>query len=155
MIKKVNISGKPSLMKKINKNIVLNIIRNQGPISRAKLSRITKISRPTMSNIISSLKKDNLIKKAGIGNVTKRGGKKPVLYKFNKDYGYVIGSQVRINEVITIITNYNAEIIEKSIMKISADTGLKQVMKVLSDTIKYVIEKSEKDIKDIKAMGIG
>ncbi len=148
-------SGKPSLMKKINKNIVLNIVRNQGPISRAKLSRITKISRPTMSNIISSLHKDKLIKKAGIGKTTKEGGKKPVLYEFNKDYGYVIGSQIRINEVITVLTNYNAEIISKKVIKIGSSRSLKQVIEQLFESIDYVTRESKTDIKNIKGIGIG
>lgn len=148
-------SGKPSLMKKINKNIVLNIVKDQGPISRAKLSRITKISRPTMSNIISSLDKDKLIKKAGIGKTTKEGGKKPVLYEFNKDYSFVIGSQIRINEIITILTNYNAEIKSKKVIKIESRRSLKQVMELLFESIDYVIRESKTDIKNIKGIGIG
>ena len=151
----ITFSGKPSLMKKINKNIVLNIIRNQEPISRAKLSRITKISRPTMSNIVRFLQKEKLIKKAGIGEATREGGKRSVLYKFNKDYGYVIGLQVRKNEIITILTNYNAEIISKKVIKIGSRISLKRVIGLLFKSIDYVIRESKKDIKNIKGIGIG
>ena len=152
---RTSFSGKPSLMKKINKNIVLNIVRNQGPISRAKLSRITKISRPTMSNIISSLDKDKLIKKTGIEKTTKEGGKKPVLFEFNKDYGFVIGSQVRVNEIITVFTNYSAGIICKKVIKIENKRSLKQVMELLFKSIDYVIRESKIGIKNIKGIGIG
>lgn len=99
------LSGKPSLMEKINKNIILNHIREQSPISRAKLSKITKISRPTMSNLIESLTKEKIIIEKGINQGNKKDGKKPVPYGFNKKYGYVIGSQLRINETKTIISN--------------------------------------------------
>ena len=149
---RTSFSGKPSLMKKINKNIVLNIVRNQGPISRAKLSRITKISRPTMSNIISSLDKDKLIKKTGIEKTTKEGGKKPVLFEFNKDYGFVIGSQVRVNEIITVFTNYSAGIICKKVIKIENKRSLKQVMELLFKSIDYVIRESKIGIKNIKGI---
>ncbi|NQT67737.1 MAG: ROK family transcriptional regulator [Actinobacteria bacterium] len=151
----VNFSAKPSLIKRINKNIVLNIIRNQGPISRAKLSKVTKISRPTMSNIISLLEKDKLIKKSGIGDSAKVGGKKPVLYKFNKGFGFVIGSQIRVNEVITILTNYNAEIISKIILKIGEKRSLNQVIDLLFNSFTYVIKESNTNIGKIKGIGIG
>jgi predicted NBD/HSP70 family sugar kinase len=148
-------SGKPSLLKKINKNIVLNIVRSKGPISRAKLSRITKISRPTISNIIDSLYKDKLIKKAGLGKSTKKGGTKPTLYKFNKEYGFIIGSQIRINEVITILTNYNAEINSKKILKFGSKRSLEQVINLMFKSFDYVIKESKIDIKDVKGIGIG
>ena len=149
------LSGKPSLMKKINKNIILNLIREKGLISRAKLSKVAKISRPTTSNIIESLKKDNLIKEKGIGPATKKGGKKPILYEFNKNYGYIIGSQIRTNEIETIITNFNAEILYEITLKIGNARDEQTVINKLFSTFEYVIKKSGVKKKSIKGIGLG
>lgn len=151
----MKISGKPYLLKKINKNIVLNTVREKGPISRAKLSRMTNISKPTMSNIISSLIKDKLIVKAGLGETATGGGKKPVLYKFNKNHGYVIGSQIRIHEIVTILTNYNADFLSKTTIKIKSDNDEKSVLRKLFKSFDLVLEEAGIDKKDLKGIGIG
>lgn len=151
----MKISGKPVLLKKINKNIVLNTIREKGPVSRAKLSRITNISKPTMSNIISSLKKDKLIVKAGLGEAVAGGGKRPVLYKFNGNYGYVIGSQIRIHEIVTILTNYGANILSKTAIKIESNGDEKSVFKKLFESFNLVLEEARIDKKNLKGIGIG
>jgi N-acetylglucosamine repressor len=150
----MKISGKPSLMKKINKNILLNLIREKGPISRAKLSKITKISRPTISNLIESLEKDNLIVERGIGD-SKKVGKKPVLYEFNKNCGYVIGCQIRINEIETVVSNFNADILYENTTEIGEKRDSKSVMKKLFDNFENVIDKSSIDKNDIKGIGLG
>lgn len=151
----MTLSGKPSLMKKINKNIILNLIREQGPISRAKLSIITKISRPTMSNLIESLKKEEIIIEKGIGPVNKKGGKKPVLYEFNKKYGYVIGSQLRINEIKTIISDFNADILYETTLEIENDRNKEAILKKIFDTFEEVIKGSGVERKSIKGIGLG
>lgn len=151
----MRISGKPSLIKKINKNIVLNIIREKGPISRAELSKITSISKPTMSNIIRSLKKDRLIIKAGIGPPAAGGSRRPILYSFNKNYGYIIGSQIRVNEIVTVLTDFNGDIKSKIIVKVGSSRDEKSVLNKLFKSFGFV----QKDIgineKDLKGIGIG
>jgi N-acetylglucosamine repressor len=151
----MEIAGKPTLLKKINKNIVLNVIRERGPMSRAKLSRITNISKPTMSNIINSLKKDNLIEKVGRGKTTPEGGKRPILYQFNKNFGYVIGSHVQINEIVTILTDYNANIKSKTVIKISKKRDEKSIIRKLLKSFDYVVDEAGIDKKDLKGIGIG
>lgn len=151
----MKISGKPSLMKRINKNIILNLIIENDAISRAKLSRLTKISKPTMSNLIKSLEKDNYVKIKGIGAVAAKGGKKPILYEFNKDYGYIIGSQLRINEIKTIITNYNAEILYETTLEIGKKRDKKTILNKLFNTFEDVINNSRVDKNKIKGISLG
>jgi len=151
----MSVVGKPSLMKKINMNTILNLVREEGPISRSRLSKIAKISKPTMSNLITSLKKDQLIKEKGFGSGTNKGGKKPLLYEFNKEYGYVIGSQIRINEIKTIITNFGAEVIYKKNLKIGVKRDRETIINKLFSTFKEVIKESSVNKKDIKGIGLG
>jgi len=151
----MKISGKPSLIKKINKNVVLNTIREKITISRTELSKITGISKPTMSNIIRSLKKDRLIIKAGIGPSAVGGSRRPILYSFNKNYGYVIGSQIRVNEIVTILTNFNADIKCKVVVKIGSSRDEKSVVSKLFKSFRFVLEDVGVDEKDLKGIGIG
>jgi glucokinase len=54
--------GDIELIKKINKNLILNTIRNHHPISRAKVSTMTNLSRSTVSIIVEDLLKISSIK---------------------------------------------------------------------------------------------
>lgn len=148
-------TAKPSLLKRINLNTVLNTIRLKGPISRASLSRTIGISKPTMSNIIKSLEKDGLIIKAGIGESTAEGGKKPVLYKFNKDYGYIIGAEIRINEILVVLSNYEAIILSSVVTEIGENRSKKEVIKKLFDSFELVIKKAKVKKNNLKGIGVG
>ena len=48
-------------MKSLNKSIVLNKIRTDGPISRAMIARITKLTPPTVSKMVSELIESELV----------------------------------------------------------------------------------------------
>jgi len=151
----MKVSGKPSLLKKINKNIILNIIRNHDSISNTQLSKITGISKPTMYKTILSLEKDGFIKKAGLGDVPSVGGRRPVLYKFNGDMGYLIGSQIRVNEIVTILTNFNSDIKSKVIIKIGNKRDIKSVADKLFDSFNHVLKDSGVKRDELKYIGIG
>ncbi len=74
----------PTQVKSINKKWILNIIRKKGPISRASISRITMLSRATISNIVSELIEEGFVIEAYTGNSIKGlGGKKPQLLTLN------------------------------------------------------------------------
>src|SRR4030042_5684309 len=101
----MRITGKPNLLKEINKKIVINATISHGAVYKAKLAELTKISKPTIAKLVDSLVKDNLLKEIGYGEPSQLGGKKPLLYEFNADAAYVIGSHIRIAEIITAITD--------------------------------------------------
>jgi len=59
-------TGNLRLVQKINRSLVLSLIKDKGPISRADISKITKLTRSTVSSIVDYLIKKNLIKEIGL-----------------------------------------------------------------------------------------
>ena len=55
-------TGNLRLVQKINRSLVLNLIKEKSPISRADISKITKLTRSTVSSIVDYLIKKGLIK---------------------------------------------------------------------------------------------
>src|SRR5450759_2206878 len=55
------ISINSKIGRNINRAIVLNSIREKQPISRAKISRITKLNKSTVSSIVSNLIAEDLV----------------------------------------------------------------------------------------------
>src|SRR5205085_7414368 len=63
----------------INRQIVLNYVREREPISRAEIARETDLQRSTISAIVEDLKTEGLVEEVGEGEST--GGRRPTLLK--------------------------------------------------------------------------
>jgi len=80
------LTADPSLMRDFNKALVLNLIRQQGTISRADIAKRTNLSRSTVSNIVTDLLAANLVQESGTGQ--SQGGRRPILIEFNYQAGH-------------------------------------------------------------------
>lgn len=63
----------------INRQLVLNYVREREPISRAEIARETALQRSTVSEIVDDLKTDGLVEEIGEGEST--GGRKPTMLR--------------------------------------------------------------------------
>src|ERR1051326_8703234 len=63
----------------INRQIVLNYVREREPISRAEIARETDLQRSTISAIVEDLTREGLIEEVGEGEST--GGRRPTMLK--------------------------------------------------------------------------
>src|SRR5258708_7682702 len=80
--------ARSNTIRDINRQIVLNYVREKGPISRADIARETALQRSTVSLIVSELKKRGLIKEV-FGESS--GGRPPTLLTLRTDRPVVIG----------------------------------------------------------------
>ena len=83
----------------INRQIVLNYVREREPISRAEIARETQLQRSTISAIVEDLKTEGLVEEVGEGEST--GGRRPTLLKLRTKGPIAIG--VSINPTCTTI----------------------------------------------------
>jgi len=82
-------TGNLRLVQKINRSLVLNLIKEKGPLSRADISKITKLTRSTVSSIIYYLIKKGLIKEIGLNALGV--GRRAILLELNSKAYYSIG----------------------------------------------------------------
>ncbi len=148
-MKKPHLVGSFSLMKKMNTSLVLNTIREDGPISRADIARKTKLTPATITNITSELIKYNLILEAERG--LSSGGRKPVMLRINSNGYYVIGIYIGSKNVDIIIADLNADIIySNSIENDSTMSGEEVLAKIISKVKQWLQGHTDK-----KILGIG
>lgn len=76
----------------INRQIVLNYVREREPISRAEIARETALQRSTISTIVDALKTEGLVEEIGEGEST--GGRRPTLLKLRTAGPIAIGVAV-------------------------------------------------------------
>ncbi len=154
MKKRITI-GRPSLLKEINKAILLREIRSRGPISRATLSEITNISKPTVTKLVDSLIRDNLVRKVGGVNSTKNRGKPPLLVEFNAEVGYVIGCMLEVSRIKTVLADLDAHILAREEVDIPEGDTRDVIIEKMVSTFSNVLKKARKTRQDLLGIGIG
>lgn len=127
-------TGDLFLVKKINKSIVLDTIRTESPISRAKLSERTGLNKTTVSSLVNELIQDHLVHEIGPGESS--GGRKPLLLLFRENAGFAIGLDIRIDAISAILTDLTGTIQERFVAKLDsthADLVISEVIRCVQE----------------------
>lgn len=85
------ITGNLDLIRNINRQRVLDVIKNHQPVSRAVISRKLSLSRSTISMIVNDLIAEHSVIELGEGESTVNGGRKGTLLGFNPRSAFGIG----------------------------------------------------------------
>lgn len=91
---------------------VLKIIREKKLISRADVARECSLSKPVVSSIVSKFIEAGALVEKKLGDSTEKGGKRPILLSFVKDYRYAIGIDVGGTKIIGILTDLDGNVIK-------------------------------------------
>jgi predicted NBD/HSP70 family sugar kinase len=97
-------------MREHNSALLLNLLFKQQGLSRADLSRLTGLSRSTVSAIIDALIHEDLVKEVGIGVGDAKGGRRPTLLEFNDDAFALVGIELGATHVHVVVTNLRAKV---------------------------------------------
>lgn len=90
-LKKARVA-RSSTIRDINRQIVLNYVRDRGPISRAEIARETALQRSTVSTIVEELKTGRLIEEIGEGEST--GGRRSTMLRLRAAGAVAIGVDI-------------------------------------------------------------
>lgn len=151
MLRKVGYGTK--LVRDFNELNILRFIKQDGPLSRAQLAKKYRISKATVSEIISNLIKVSFVKEIGMGKSTKIGGRKPILLEFNPKAGYAIGIEIKRDHARVALTDLNAHIYKQDKIEYRKNASLTEIFVQLYPFIHRY--RQEKWVKSAKAMGIG
>jgi glucokinase-like ROK family protein len=123
----------PSLVRKLNKALILNVIREGRFISRADIAKRTRLSRSTVSVIVDQLLETDLIRERGVG--ASRGGRRPVLLEFNPEAGFAVGLDIGATHMLVVVANLNADVLvnleEPFSIGVGPDRGLAQAVQMV------------------------
>lgn len=94
-------AANPHTIRDINRQIVLNYVREREPISRATIARESALQRSTISEIVEVLTGEGLVEEIGEGEST--GGRRPTLLRLRTVGAIAIG--VNITPTCTTIAS--------------------------------------------------
>ncbi len=141
------------VVKDINEQLVLKVIQEHEIISSSALVKITGMRPSTIFNILKELSSKSLVSFYGKGDSTEKGGKKPYMWTLNKEAAYVIGLDIEVGEMTSVILDFSGSIIAKKILKLEIGRTVDE----LAITIKKVVEEVivENNVDRDKILGLG
>ena len=120
----------------INRQIVLNYVREREPISRAEIARETDLQRSTISAIVEDLKTEGLVEEVGEGEST--GGRRPTLLKLRAAEPIALGVSITPTCTTIAASDLAGRVIDQEDFLTDADKTLNQVISVLREfTARY------------------
>ena len=114
----------------------LTLIRRRDTFSVAEISQAVRLSKTTVKKTIDLLAAMKLVLSAGKGESTEEGGKKPELYRFNRNFGYVISLHITPDAIIAATTDLGADITFYKKEGVTAERGLDSILARLVDIIR-------------------
>jgi N-acetylglucosamine repressor len=94
-----------------NSRLVLSTIYNHGVISRVDISRLTELTRTTVSDVVNKFINEGLVAETGVS--PSRGGKRAILLSLVKDSRHLIGIDLAESEFRGAVVNLRGEIVHR------------------------------------------
>ncbi|MBC5624656.1 ROK family transcriptional regulator [Clostridium sp. NSJ-49] len=146
------VKGSFELMKKLNVEAILKVIKNNGSLSRADIAKLTGLTPASVTNITKILIESDYLIERGIGE--SNGGRPPIILEINIKARYIIGVSIGVGSIDVVLTDLGAEILAKKSIYIDENNTNKEfVFTHLINLINEVIEISE--VNRDKVVGIG
>ncbi|RKQ32497.1 ROK family transcriptional regulator [Oceanobacillus halophilus] len=140
------------VVKKENKTLVLDSIRNNAPISRADIASLTGLNKGTVSSLVNELLGEKLIYESGPGKSS--GGRRPVLLYFNQLAGYSIGIDLGVNYLLGILTNLEGNICHEKYVDFDNLT-YEEILQEMIKMVDYLSAQTETTPYGIIGIGVG
>src|SRR5207302_3935573 len=122
-------AARPSLIRAMNEQLLLEHIRQRGPCSRAELARVSGLSKPTVSLALDNVERAGLVRIAG--QRTGVPGRSARLYEIRPDAGLVLGLDIGHDYVRGAIADLSGEIRARQSMRAHATSVRSRVAELV------------------------
>jgi glucokinase len=100
------LGARPPLLRLTNAQLLLRLLREGGPCSKADLVRASGLSAPTVTNVVAHLSSAGLVEPVGEGDST--GGRPPDIIRFRAERGCVVGVEISSDSFRLLLTDLDA-----------------------------------------------
>jgi len=141
------------LIRAINRSTVLNVVKDEGPVSRTDIVRLSGLSPATVSEITADLIAEGLIYEKEAGDST--GGRPPILLALNHDAAYVVGLKLAERQISAALTDIEATILSTLTVPVTGMTVVERAVAALAGAVEQVIAKASVPRGRVTGVGIG
>ncbi len=138
-------------IKNENRALILNLIR-RFPVSRAEISKITGLSKSSVTMITNALIGEGLLKE--IGTDDSSVGRKPILLDIVADYRFAAGIILHRREIKVCLTDLKGEVLCCTVCSIENFASADAILDYTAGEVINLIEQSGRNREDCIGIGI-
>jgi predicted NBD/HSP70 family sugar kinase len=139
----------------MNRLAVLQLLRVEGPISKADLAKRSAISRPTVSKVVDDLHAAGLAEIVGTTTPSASGGKPATLYRFNSGAVRVGAVLLAVDGVSAAISDGEAHILHKRHQHFGADRSPEMVTTIIINLLQETLRDLALSTRHLVGIGVG
>lgn len=132
-----------------NRNTILKMIAQKAPISRIELSKLTGLSKMSLTNIISEFKEEKLVEETGLDS-TAKGKRKPVLLELIDGCLCAIGIHITRNYAEGCLADIKGNIMYSKRVDLKPDFDKDWLVDTILDLVRTI-----KNMGDRRIVGVG
>lgn len=152
-MKTIAIEVQSNSIKYVNKRRVLHYIQDMQGNSRSDISKILKISKPTISNIVDELLAEGWIREKKSEKASTAGGRKPYHIYFNQNAYYLVGIDIGGTSVEIAVMNLAGKLLDKTIFE--TQKHVKSLVSTIANNVIDLIKNCGLEISQVYGVGIG
>ncbi|ENH97851.1 NagC family transcriptional regulator [Gracilibacillus halophilus YIM-C55.5] len=140
------------VVKKENKQLVLETIIHHAPISRASIAKVTGLNKGTVSSLVNELMDEHLINESGTG--VSSGGRRPVMLLLHETAGFTISIDLGVKHILGVLTDLRGNIHAEEIIAID-NTAFDFISQQLMNCIDRLKQQAPTSEYGIVGIGVG
>ena len=145
------ITGDQEKIRKINKSIVMNTLRLNAPISRARVANLTGLNRGTVSNIVNVLIEEGLVSE--YEQEESKVGRPGISLGLRPDGGAVVGLEIGVDFITIVLTNFVAETLWETKVNISPSQPQTSIISQAEQLVEHALSIATE--QRLRPLGIG
>ena len=154
MTKEPEIIGRPPLLRQTNAQILLRLLREAGPCSKADLVRASGLSAPSVTNVVAHLARAGLVEPIGEGDST--GGRPPDILRFRAERGCVAGVEIRSDSLRFLLADLDGREIGKAAVPLQRPSSSPPlVCKGIAEGVRELLSKLSQPEEQLLELVVG
>ncbi|MED4040034.1 ROK family protein [Niallia taxi] len=131
------ITGDAAYIKKLNRSSIIRIIIKEGMISRADLSKVTDLTRATISVQVADLLAEGLIVETQLEHNSV--GRKPIMLSLNGNAGYALGIDLDSGKISFILSDLLGQPVSTKSVELKTN-DYDKILPILIEAIKEFLK---------------
>ncbi|MGI8875479.1 MAG: ROK family transcriptional regulator [Egibacteraceae bacterium] len=149
------VSGPPRVLRHLNRNHVLRVVRESGPISRPAIAQLTGLSRPTVNDVVGELVRGGVVDDGFTEPASARPGPRARLVSFRARAGHVLGVDIGGTKVVVHLADLAGTILATRRARTAAARSRTDVLRTVRDCADQVIAMAQIPLSSVRAVGVG
>lgn len=151
-------SGSLHSLRELNRQRVVDSLRERGSASRAEIARLTGLSRTTVSSIVTDLIEAGLVgeqeEATGVAHGD-HGGRPPVPLSLNKSAGAVLGVDFGHTHLRVAVADLSHDILAEAGRELDVDHSAEEGLDAAAELVVQVLREAGVDRDRVLGVGMG